>query len=70
MNIISKFQEKIDPFDEYLMYIFKKLSNPISGTKSVHNKLIPFDLLQAELFYPAWMENIKVINFVGGWQKR
>ena len=64
MNIFSKFQEKIDPFDEYLAYIFEeKLSNPIGGSTSVENKVIPFDLLRAELFYPTRMENRQTHQF-------
>jgi len=60
INIFSKFQEKIDPFDDYLTHIFEeKLSNPVDGSTSVDNKVIPFDLLRAELFYPT-------SNFVAG----
>ena len=58
VNIFSKFQEKIDPFNKYFTYIFeKKLSNPIGWMTSVDNKVIPFNLLRAELFYPTRMEN-------------
>ena len=58
MNIFSKFQETIDPFDEYLTYIFEeKLSSPIGGSTSVDKKVIYFGLLRAELFYPTRMEN-------------
>ena len=41
MNIFSKFQENIDPFEKYLTYIFEeKLSNPIGGMTSINNKVI------------------------------
>jgi hypothetical protein len=64
MNVFSKFQEKIDPFDEYLMFLFEeKLMNPIGGSTSVDDKMIPFDLMRAELFYPTKMENRQTHQF-------
>ena len=71
MNISSKFQKKIDPFDKCLTYILEeKLSDHIGGTTSVHNKVIPFNLLKAILFIKLGWKTGKPISFAVGWQNK
>ena len=53
MIIFSDLSEQIEPFQQYLQYIFEeKQSNPV-GSRSDENKFLPFDELRAELFYPT-----------------
>ena len=54
MNIFHQLQDQIDPFDEYLTFVFEdKMSKPVSGSVALGDKVSPFDLLRAELFYPT-----------------
>ena len=60
MNIFSDLRKKIDPFDEYLTYIFEERSSNLFGgwsTTPYEGKVVPFDLLRFELVYPARIEN-------------
>ena len=64
MNIFCKLQDQIDPFDEYLTFVFEdKMSKPVSGSVALGNKVIPFDLLWAELFYPTKNHNHQTATF-------
>ena len=60
MNIFSDLRKQIDPFDEYLTYIFEERSSNLVGgwsTTLSEGKVVPFDLLRFELFYPSKIEN-------------
>ena len=58
MNIFSDLQNKVDPFANYLKYIFmEKLSNPSEGSRKQVDKILPYNELIAELFYPVQKEN-------------
>ena len=53
-NMFSNITSKVDPFQEYLGFIFrKKLSKQIDSSNNVDYKVLPYDVLRAELFYPT-----------------
>ena len=49
MNIFSSLRDQIEPFDEYLTFMFKeKTRNPVSGFVSKEAKVLPFNLLSED----------------------
>ena len=64
MNIFRQLQDQIDPFDEYLTFVFEdKIRKPLSGSVVLGGKVIPFDLLWAELFCPTKNHNRQTATF-------
>ena len=58
MNIFSDKEDCVDPFADYITHLFEeKQSNGVSGSRRKEDKVLPFDLLRAELFYPTRAEN-------------
>ena len=58
MNIFSDIGDCVDPFADYITHLFEeKQSNGVSGSRRKEDKVLPFDLLRAELFYPTRAEN-------------
>lgn len=54
MDMSSSFADKVDPFKNYLDFMFtQKLSKRVNGSKSIEDKVLPFDMLRVELFYPT-----------------
>ena len=54
MDMFSSIAIKVDPFAEYLEFMFtEKQSKPVTGCKSNDGKILPYDELRAELFYPS-----------------
>ncbi len=54
MDIFSLIAINVDPFAEYLEFMFtEKQSKPVTGCKSNDEKILPYDELRAELFYPS-----------------
>ena len=63
MNIFSDLKNKVDPFADYLNYMFtEKSSHPIGGSRTQDDKVLPYDILIAELFYPVRNENRQTHN--------
>jgi hypothetical protein len=57
MDIFSSIAEKVDPFKDYLDFMFtQKLSKRVNGSNLIEDKVLPFDVLRAELFYPTWSD--------------
>ena len=64
MNIFCQLQDQIDPFYEYLTFVFEdKMSKPVSVLVALGDKVIPFDLLRAELFYQTKNHNSQTATF-------
>ena len=53
MSIFSEISETVDPFQEYLTYMFEeKLSPTISKSTSIDDKVLPWDEVRCAIFYP------------------
>ena len=53
MGIFSDISDKVDPFQEYLLYMFEeKLSPTISKGSSIDDKVLPYDEVRCAIFYP------------------
>ena len=53
MGIFSEISDKVDPFQEYLTYMFEeKLSPTISKGSSIDDKVLPYDEVRCAIFYP------------------
>ena len=64
MNTFCQLQDQIDPIDEYLTFVIEdKMSKPVCSSVALEDKVIPFDLLQAELFYSAKNHNHQTATF-------
>ena len=59
MNIFQDIVDQVDPFKEYLDFIFEEKQSYPVGSRSKDNALLSFDQLHAELFYPEHGENLK-----------
>ena len=58
MSMFSEITDDIDPFQQYMEYMFEeKQSNPVGGSRAADTKTLPFDELRAELFYPTRRAN-------------
>ena len=54
MKILEDLEIKIDPFKEYVAFMFEeKKGNLVGGCTNEEDKVMPFDLLRAALFYPT-----------------
>lgn len=52
IDMFSSIADKVDPFKDYLDFRFtQKLSKQVNGSKLIKDKVLPFDMLRAELFY-------------------
>ena len=53
MGLFSEISDKVDPFKAYLEYMFEeKFGNVVENTKSEDDKVLPYDLIRAAVFYP------------------
>ena len=54
MDMFLEIAEKVDPFATYLEFMFtEKQNRSVGGTNSEDGRVLPYDELRAELFYPA-----------------
>jgi hypothetical protein len=53
MNIFEPIVDQVEPFAEYLEFIFKNKEGHALGSREKANKWLPFDELRAELFIPT-----------------
>ena len=64
VNIISDLQKTINPFNEYLSFNFEeKTCNSIGSSTNFNDKVISFNQLRAESFYPTRIENHQTKEF-------
>ncbi len=50
-DMFSSIADKVDPFKDYLDFMFtQKLSKQVNGSTLIEDKVLPFDVLRAELF--------------------
>jgi hypothetical protein len=59
MNIFQDITKQVDPFKDYLAFIFEEKQSYPVGSRSEEDAVLPFDQLRAELFYPERDENRK-----------
>ncbi len=54
MDMFSDFADKVDSFADCLQFMFtEKLNKAVGGCVSNDDKVLPYDELRAELFYPS-----------------
>jgi hypothetical protein len=53
MNIFEPIVDQVEPFVEYLEFIFENKDRHALGSREKGNKWLPFDELHAELFFPT-----------------
>ena len=58
MKSFEPLAKKINPFKEYLTYMFEERQSCTVGPKSEEDKVYPYDLLRAELYSPTQKEII------------
>ena len=54
MNIFEPIVVQVEPFAEYLEFIFENKERHALGSREKADKWLPFDELHAELFFPTW----------------
>ena len=63
MNIIEPLAKKIKPFKEYLNYMFEERQSCTVGPQAEQDKLYPYYLLRAELYFPKKKEILQSDTF-------
>ena len=58
-NIYKPISDRVKSFAEFMQYKFEELTCFPFGSRSPLEKILPFDLLRAELFYPTCSANIQ-----------
>ena len=53
MNIFEPIVDQVEPFAEYLEFIFENKEGQALGSRDKADKWLPFDELRAELFFPT-----------------
>ena len=53
MNIFEPIVDQVEPFAEYLEFIFENKEGNALGSRDKADKWFPFDELRAELFFPT-----------------
>ena len=63
MSIFDKLINQIQPFKDYLTYMFKEKLSLLVGSKKEEDKVLPWDLLRSELFYPTRVDLIQTNEY-------
>ena len=63
MNIFKPSTKKIKPFKEYLTYMFEEWQSCPVGSQAEEDKVYPYDLLRAELYFPAQKDILQSNTF-------
>ena len=53
MNIFKPIRDTVIPLDECLTMMFEEKRGNVLSSRSEEDKVLPYDLLRAELFYPT-----------------
>ena len=53
MDIFKNLKEKLPPLQEYLDFMFEDRQGCVVGSSCKEDKVLPWDLLKAQLFYPT-----------------
>jgi hypothetical protein len=53
MNIFQPIVNQVEPFAEYLEFIFEKMEAHVLGLQNNNDNWLPFDELRGELFFPS-----------------
>ena len=69
MNIFEPIVDQVEPFAEYLEFIFENKEGHALGSRDKADKWLPFDELRAELFFPLGTMFVKPIPLLVAWQK-
>jgi hypothetical protein len=54
MNIFEPIVDQVEPFAEYLEFIFENKEGHALGSREKADKWLSFDELHSELFFPTW----------------
>ena len=63
MNIFEPLARKINPFKEYLTYMFEEQQSFPVGSQAEEDKVYPYDLLRAELYFPTRKDILQSSTF-------
>ena len=63
MGIFDSLKEQIPPFRDYLTYIFEEKQGSLIGPHQLEDRILPWDQLRAELFYPTRVDIIETHDF-------
>ena len=64
MNIFEPLARKINPFKEYLTYMFEEQQSFPVGSQAEEDKVYPYDLLRAELYFPTRKDILQSKTFL------
>ena len=53
MNMFKPITDTVTPLDEYLTMMFEEKQGNVLSSRLEEDKVLPYDLLHAELFYPT-----------------
>ena len=72
-DIYKPISDRVKSFAEFMQYKFEELTCFPFGSRSPLEKILPFDLLRAELFYPTCSANIQstdmTTEIAGRWRR-
>ena len=52
-NIFAPIAQKVEPFRQYLEYMFKHRASRQIGIFNNEENIVPYDLMRSDLFYPT-----------------
>ena len=64
MSMFKKLTRKIPPFEQYLDYMFNEKQSNLVGPCTTEERVLPWDMVRTELFYPTRVDMIETNPFV------
>ena len=62
MNIFKPIRDTVKPLDEYLTMMFEEKQGNVLSSRLEEGKVLPYDLLRAELIYPTRADVRQTVN--------
>ena len=63
MVIFDGITKKLPPLQEYLNFVFEKKQGSLMGSRKEEYKVLPWDILRYELFYPTFKDIFDIKSF-------
>ena len=64
MQMFDKLTRKIPPFKQYLTYMFDEKSSNLVGPCTKEERVLPWDMVRTELFYPTRVDMLETTSVV------